>query len=201
MEAFNKAQSADEPFPYFLVNPFIDPAAMTEILEDFPAIEQGGSFPATSQNTQGALAELLKELESDELRESVGKKFNIDLSNRSPMMTLRGYSRAKDGEIHTDSKSKCVTFLIYLNPEWEAETGRLRLLYSGDALTPYAAEVPPTFGSTVVFKVTDNCWHGYEPFAGVRRSIQLNYMMSQAKANRYMRLHKISAWFKKLLSS
>ena len=34
------------------------------------------------------------------------EKLNVDLSNSEIVTTLRGYSRKKDGKIHTDSKSK-----------------------------------------------------------------------------------------------
>lgn len=198
LDALKQAPVKSEPYPYFLISDFVNPALMTGILTAFPEIEQGGSFPITSKTAEGDLAKLLAELESADLRQLIAKKLNIDLGERPPMITLRGYSRAKDGQIHTDSKSKLVTLLIYLNPTWEAETGRLRVLYDGAKLEPYAEEILPIFGSSMVFKVTDNCWHGYEAFTGVRRSIQLNYMASSGQAYKHQFLHKLSAWMKKL---
>mgnify|MGYP003327121918 CR=1 FL=1 len=56
------------------------------------------------------------------------KKFNVDLSDSEVVSTLRGYSRERDGQIHTDSKSKILTVLLYLNHEWKEETGNLRML-------------------------------------------------------------------------
>ena len=44
------------------------------------------------------------------------------------MVTARGVSAARDGQIHTDSRTKLITVLIYMNNAWEAKTGRLRLL-------------------------------------------------------------------------
>ena len=41
--------------------------------------------------------------------------------------TLRGYSRKKDGKIHTDSKTKILTVLLYLNENWLDINGNLRL--------------------------------------------------------------------------
>ncbi len=199
LKALDQAAVVEQPFPYFLIEDFINPALMDGILADFPDIEQGGSFPVTSKNTTGDLAILLEALESEELKSLIGQKLGMDLQSRSVMMTLRGYSRAKDGKIHTDSKSKLVTLLIYLNPTWEAATGRLRLLYDGENLSPYVAEISPIFGSALVFKVTDNCWHGYEAFEGERRSIQLNYMVSEGWTSRHLWRHRVSAWVKRVL--
>ena len=57
------------------------------------------------------------------------------------MITVRGQSDGKDGRIHTDSATKLITVLLYLNPGWEAAAGRLRLLRGADDLDDYAAEV------------------------------------------------------------
>ncbi|HYF97983.1 MAG TPA: 2OG-Fe(II) oxygenase [Coxiellaceae bacterium] len=197
LEALNQAPLVETPFPYVLIPNLVNPHLMSGILAAFPEIEQGGSFPITSKTAQGDLATLVSELESAEFRTAISKKLGMDLGDRAPMITLRGYSRAKDGQIHTDSKSKLVTLLIYLNPDWDVKTGRLRLLYDGEHLEPYAAEIPPTFGSSVIFRVTDNCWHGYEAFTGTRRSLQLNYMASAEQARRHVLLHRLSAWVKK----
>src|SRR3546814_12050926 len=96
------------------------------------------------------------------------------------MVTLRGQSRAKDGAIHTDSKTKLVTALIYLNSAWESDGGRLRMLNGPDDLEDYAAEVPPEAGTLVAFRCTPDAWHGHKPFVGPRRSIQLNWLTEEA---------------------
>ena len=56
------------------------------------------------------------------------KKLGVDLKGRPTMVTARGISAARDGQIHTDSRTKLMTVLIYMNNAWEAKTGRLRLL-------------------------------------------------------------------------
>ncbi len=196
LEALNQAPLAQQPFPYVVITNFVNPELMAGILAAFPEIEQGGSFPVSSNEAQGDLASLLAELEGPALKEAVAKKLGMELGEHPPMITFRAYSRAKDGQIHTDSKSKLVTLLIYLNPSWEASTGRLRVLYDGEKLEPYAAEISPIFGSSLLFKVTDNCWHGYEAFTGIRRSIQLNYMATAGGTRKHLFLHRLSAWVK-----
>ena len=62
---------------------------------------------------------------------------------------MRGAADTRDGYIHTDSKTKIVTVLLYLNPAWAPDGGRLRLLRNGSDLEAVAAEVPPDFGTLV----------------------------------------------------
>ena len=64
----------------------------------------------------------------------------------------RGVSASRDGQIHTDSRTKLITVLIYMNNAWEAKTGRLRLLRGPDNLEDVIAEVPPDEGTMLIFK-------------------------------------------------
>jgi hypothetical protein len=88
--------------------------------------------------------------------------------------------------------------LLYLNPVWEAEGGWLRILRSSKDLDDYVVEVPPTFGTCLLFKVTDNCWHGHKPFEGTRKVLQLNYVKDDAALNRHLLRHSLSARLKSL---
>src|SRR5258708_30993786 len=134
-----------------------------------------------------------------ELRVGVGRRLGMELKDRPPMLTVRGRAGRKDGRIHTDSKSKLVTLLLYLNPGWGAPEGRLRLLYNDHDLTRYAAELSPDAGRCIIFKVTPNCWHGHMPFAGKRRTIQLNYVTSEEVHERDLKRHRFSAFLKGFL--
>ena len=73
-------------------------------------------------------------MRSDEFRKAFEEKFSIDLNNRPDMITVRGRCSEKDGKIHTDSETKIITILIYMNAGWESAGGRLRLLRSGNDL-------------------------------------------------------------------
>ena len=122
-----------------------------------------------------------------------------DLSNTEVITTLRGYSRMKDGKIHTDSKSKVLTFLLYLNEEWDNEKGLLRMLKNNFDLEDFIEEIPASFGSLVVFKVTENCWHGFHPVEGKRLSMQMNYVKKASVSSHKIR-HGLSSFIKKLFS-
>jgi hypothetical protein len=195
-DALCAAQVGAAPYPHALIPQLLRPEHLAAVVADFPDIRKGGSFNLSDVECRGTFAALIDELESDAFRDCLAAKFDLDLADKPVVITLRGYSRAKaDGNIHADSKSKLITVLIYLNPAWAADTGRLRLLKS-TTIDDAFAEVPPNAGSTVIFKVTENGWHGYLPFEGVRRSIQLNFLTSGASAARHRLLHRFSAIFK-----
>ena len=199
-DAFRKAALVAEPFPYLIIDNAIRAEALAGAVESFPGIPKRGSFPLDAVSCSGPFVTLMEEMHSAELRDLIGERLGMDLSDKPPIVTLRGRTDTKDGEIHTDSKSKLVTLLLYLNPGWQAPGGRLRLLYNDKDLSPYAAEISPEAGRCVIFKVTPNCWHGHELFIGERRSVQLNYVASDEARQRHLKLHCFSAFLKKLFS-
>lgn len=199
-DALRKATLVPEPFPYLIIDNIIRPEVLSEVVGSFPVIRKRGSFPPHAVACSGLFATLMQEMQSDELRDLIGERLGMDLANRPPMITVRGRTSEKDGEIHTDSTSKLVTVLLYLNPGWASPVGRLRLLYNNRDLVPYAAEISPEAGRGLIFKVTPNCWHGHEPFVGERRTIQLNYVSSDKVRDRELNRHRLSAFLKQLFS-
>jgi hypothetical protein len=190
-----------QPFDHLILPGFIAPAALPALNKDFPPIAKGGSYPTESLTFGGAFAGLVEELESDAMRRAFARKFDIDLEGRPVMITVRGHTRAKDGRIHTDSKTKLLTALLYFNDDWSAEGGRLRLLRSGRDLEDYAAEVPPDKGTLLAFRCTENAWHGHKPFVGPRRTIQINWVTSEAVKQREIARHSFSARVKSLFGA
>jgi hypothetical protein len=83
---------------------------------------------------------LIKAIQGPEFTRAVERKLGMDLTGRPTMVTARGVSTARDGQIHADSRTKLVTVLIYMNNAWEAKTGRLRLLRRPDNLEDIIAE-------------------------------------------------------------
>ena len=197
---FNKLQSAEVDktyYPFFSRdNCFLDNSSSITLSEDFPDIKSGGSIPPSSINLKKSIKKLISDLESQEMKNILEKKLNVDLSNSEIVTTLRGYSRKKDGKIHTDSKSKIITLLLYLNESWEYDTGKLRMLKNEENLDDFIKEIPATLGSIVAFKVTENCFHGFLPFEGKRKSIQMNYVHKKNLKTHKLR-HFLSSLFKK----
>ena len=200
LKQIQETEVQDDYFPFFTVaNSFLEDIDSSALIEDFPDISEGGSFPV-DVNTGQKIKDLIKELEGPEFRKLLEKKFKVELKDKPAVTTLRGYSRLKDGKIHTDSSTKTVTVLLYLNLNWNENEGHLRLLKNSKDLNNYIEEVPCTFGSMVGFKVTENCWHGFQPYEGKRLSLQLNYISSQSLGLHTTR-HRLSAFFKQLFKS
>ena len=195
----NLAKVENNFFPYFHVeNALSNFLNSSDLIKDFPDIDSGGSFPSDNLK-QGDIKKLVEELEGDEFKAILENKLGVNLKDAEVITTLRGFSRLKDGKIHTDSQSKIVTVLLYLNKNWDNEIGNLRLLKKNNDLDNYIQEISSEYGNLIAFKVTDNCWHGFMPFEGKRLSIQLNYIYPKSLSMHKIR-HKLSASFKKLIS-
>lgn len=192
---------ADTPFRHIVVPGFVPEPALSEVVAGLPKLEKGGSFPTTGLRLGAAAKALMQELEGTAFRQSIERKFGLDLGGAPVMVTLRGQSREKDGRIHTDSTAKRVTVLLYLNPQteaWAKQEGCLRLLRSPDNLEDYAVEVPPVNGTLLVFPNGPTTWHGHKQFVGRRHVVQLNWMTTDDKARYELRRHKLSAFVKRL---
>lgn len=198
VEAFRDAPLTREPFAYVIVPGFVRAGAMEAIQRDFPEISLPGSFPLPALRYGKAFAAFADALRGEDFTQAVAEKFGIDLSERPTMITVRGASRAEDGQIHADSTTKLITVLIYMNGKWESPKGRLRLLRSASNLNDVIAEVPPDEGTLLAFRNQPNAWHGFEAFEGPRRVIQLNWVTSKGVVWREQTRHKVSAFFKRL---
>lgn len=198
LERLRAAPLRREPFDFVIVEDFIRAERLPALLADFPRTRRPGSFPLAALGCGGAFADLAAELEGEGLRQEIESKFAIDLGGRSTMITVRGRSDGKDGRIHTDSATKLVTLLLYLNPVWDEPGGRLRLLRRGGDLDDYAAEVAPLAGTMVAFRRSDSSFHGHHAHRGERRVVQLNWVTEAAVVRRELARHGWSARLKAL---
>ena len=187
-----------DPFDHVVLPAFVRPEALAAVARDFPAVAAPGSFPAASLAGGPTVTALLSELQGPAVADAFSEKFGVALADRPRLITVRGRCQAKDGEIHTDSATKILTVLIYLNTGWSDGGGRLRLLRSADDIEDYVAEVPPAGGALVAFRRSERSWHGHLPFVGERRSIQLNWLTSAAVLRRERLRHAGSAAVKRL---
>jgi len=195
LDALKAAPVVREPFDYLILKDFVRPEQAAAIGRDYPAIDKPGSFTLEDVGVSGALEGLIAELDGPEFRAAVAKKFDLDLPT---MFTVRGVCGAEDGQIHTDSKTKIITVLLYLNEAWAPDGGRLRLLRNGEDLEDIVAEVPPDFGTLLVFRRSENSWHGHKPFAGPRRVVQMNWVTSNRTVAWQQFRHRVSAAVKRL---
>jgi len=198
IDALREVKGEKEPFEFCIVPSFLNRESLRKINETYPQIDKGGSFPLDSLDSGMTVKEVIEELDGPEFEQAISEKFNVDLDGRPKMYSLRGYTRAKDGRLHTDSKDKIITVLLYLNEDWPHNGGRLRLLRNGHDVDDFVAEVPPDNGTLLVFKRSDNSWHGHHPFEGPRRSLQMNWMTSEGSKGFHKLRHNVSAVFKKM---
>jgi len=199
-EALRNTPLQHHPYEHFVLPGFVKPEALRLINADYPRIDHAGSYPLASLEFGPNFQSMVDALESEEFRKAFEEKFQIDLSNRPTMITVRGRSDTRDGNIHCDSESKIVTILLYMNPEWDDSGGRLRLLRSRDDINDFAAEVPPSGGTLVTFLRSDHSWHGHLQFIGERRVIQFNWLTGEKSQRFNLFRHRVSASVKQLLS-
>jgi hypothetical protein len=198
IDAFAATPLIREPFAYLMVPNFVRREAMAAINADYPHVEHPGSFPLPTLSYGPAFRAFIAAIEGPDFTRAVERKFHISLEGRPTMVTARGQSAARDGQIHTDSRTKLITVLIYMNNDWEAKTGRLRLLRGPNDLEDMIAEVPPDQGTLLIFRNEPNAWHGFHAFEGPRRVIQLNWVTDMGVVKREQARHRVSAFFKRL---
>ncbi len=198
-EELENAQRRDLPYPHMIIDQAIPQGQHRNLNSDFPKFNFPGLVPPKSLRYGESFDRLLKELDSPQLRQIIGHKLGVDLSDKPTLITVRGSARARDGRIHVDTPDKLATILLYLNEDWEHAGGKIRVLNNGSDIEDYVTEVPPLMGKMFIFKVTDNCWHGHLPLegGGTRRAIMVNYMASPQAHKKHHKKHMRSARFKK----
>jgi hypothetical protein len=198
LDALANTPLVTNPFDYVVVKSFVRPETATAIGEAYPDVDKPGSFALDDVAVRGAFGQLIDEMRSDAFRVAIERKFGLSLAALPTTFTVRGQCGPGDGGIHTDSKTKVITILVYLNPDWAPDGGRLRFLRNGEDLEAFAAEAPPDYGVLVAFRRSDRSWHGHKPFIGPRRVVQMNWVVSERVAGLQMFRHRLSAAIKRL---
>lgn len=197
-DRFAATPLAHTPYDHMVVSGFVPQADAIAAAASFPAPDLPGVLPAPTHPRDDACGHLLEELRGPRLTQAFADKYNLPLTTDTLMITLRARTRPQDGRIHTDSETKVITALIYLNDDWSSAGGRLRVLRGPDDIEDMAAEVPPLAGTLITFRRCDTSWHGHKPFDGPRKAIMLNWMVDAAAARREALRHTVSASVKSL---
>ncbi len=198
IEKLRTATLSTDPFDFVYVPEMLSRDELTAVVRDFPEVPAGGSFDVTTLRHGPAFRALLQDLQTDAFRAQIAQKFAIDLDRLPLHITARGQVRGRDGGIHTDSREKVLTGLLYLNPEWTEAGGRLRLLRGGADIDDYAVEIPPVAGNMLVFRRSASSWHGHLPSKGRRLSLQFNWVTDDRYVKRELARHRLSGWIKRL---
>lgn len=176
LAAFDRSSLNRDPFDFLVVKGAISTENLAQLNRDYPSIDKPTNYDPNDLEYGESFAQLLKELDSQAFQDRVAEKFGVNLDGAIKTITVRKYSEPSDGHIHTDHWSKIVTLLVYFNPEWNQEGGRLRILRSNSNIEDYGAEVAPLGGTVLAFRRSDKSWHGYKQFDGERRMIQMSWV-------------------------
>ena len=187
-----------DPFDFVVVEDFVDRDLLPALVADFPSVRGSGSYPVDGLEYGPAFGDLVAALTGPALAGAIGVKFGVDLARRPTLLTVRGVSDGRDGRIHTDSETKIITLLLYMNPVWTAAEGRLRLLHGPGDLDDCAREVAPLAGAMLAFRRSARSFHGHRPHVGPRRALQLNWVTDWSVVRRELGRHRWSARLKAL---
>ncbi|MEZ4333533.1 MAG: 2OG-Fe(II) oxygenase [Myxococcota bacterium] len=172
LDAFDRTPLSTDPCDFVVVENFVRPDLLEQVVADYPRIDAPGSFDARDLVCGPTFSKLLAELQSPELAAHFSRKFGVDLSAFDQQTGIRRFADPTDGRIHNDSRNKFVTALIYFNASWTDDGGRLRLLRGPNDIEDYVAEVEPIRGTLLAFRRSERSYHGFKPCQGERLSLQ-----------------------------
>ena len=163
------------PFRYATHGPnLLDPKILDALCENFPLTNKVGHNKISKLSLCPEWHAFIEELHSTAYREAIENVTGMNLSSFEVGIGIRHLSKRSHGVPHADVPRKKVTHLIYFNHEWPEEKGRLRLLRSKN-LNDVHEVITPLKGNGLVFIVSKESFHGFEPFEGVRNAIQINF--------------------------
>jgi len=192
------------PFSFLIAHGQLPQEARGDLDRDFPRYSSAGFFPYDPEECGPSVNAVITELTSPDFASAVGTRLGIDNLGEYPtLVTLCRMLNKRHGTIHTDSKSKVVTALLYLNADWpDTSEGCLRFLERIDDIDSLVVpELAPLYGELAAFKRSENSFHGHLPHEGERRVIQVAWLTSEKEKLRKTKRGKFSRLFKKLLGS
>ena len=184
-----------EPFSFLLAQDMLSPAAAPALAADFPRYRGAGFFPHADADCGPAVNALVAEVTAPAFADAIGARLGIErLSQHPTLVTLCRALNRRHGTIHTDSRSKVATALVYLSPSWpEISAGCLRFLARPDDIeSVLVPELQPLYGRLAAFKRADNSFHGHLPFEGERPVIQIAWLVDAAARDRKTRRGRFS---------
>lgn len=190
-----------QPFPFMVAHGQLPEEARSELDRDFPRYSSAGFFPFEPRDCGPSVNALIADMTAPAFASAVGSRLGIDNLHQYPtLVTVCRLLNKRHGTIHTDSRSKVATALIYLNGQWpDTSNGCLRFLHKIDDIDSLVApELTPLYGEFAVFKRCDNSFHGHLPYEGERRVIQVAWLTSEVEKLRKTKRGKFSRAFKKL---
>ena len=190
-----------EPFSFVIAEGQLPAGATDELRNDFPRYSGAGFFPYAPEDCGPSINRLVDEITAPAFADALGERLGIpNLGAYPTLVTICRSLNKRHGTIHTDSKSKIATALLYLTDSGpDTSDGCFRFLNRIDDIDDLAApEIKPLYGALAAFKRSDNSFHGHLPYEGERRVIQIAWLTSEEEKARKTQRGKLSRLFKKL---
>jgi len=191
-----------QPFPFMVAHGQLPDEVRGDLDRDFPHYASAGFFPYDPADCGPSVNTLIENMTAPAFARVIGQRLGIEHLDQYPtLVTLCRLLNKRHGTIHTDSKSKVATALIYLNPQWpDTSDGCLRFLHKIDDIDSVVApELAPLYGEFAVFKRCENSFHGHLPYEGERRVIQVAWLVDADAVDRKTRRGRVSRAVKWLL--
>ena len=192
----------NKPFPSIYIDDFFDEDFLTEVLKEFPNVDQikdkiyyanpnEDKYATKGEYTFGdQTKKLVHFLNSQPFLEFLQKITGIEETLiPDPYFEGGGFHEIKPGgflKVHVDfhknkklQLSRRVNFLIYLNKGWEEEYGGHLELWEKD-MSRCVSKILPKFNRAAMFSTTGDSWHGHPdplncPEGKSRKSLALYY--------------------------
>jgi len=192
---------AREPFAFVIAHDQLPRSAQQQLAEDFPRYGSAGFFPYDAEDCGPSINRLVGEITARPFADALGERLGIpNLGSYPTLVTICRALNKRHGTIHTDSRSKVATALLYFNESWpDTSDGCFRFLNRVDDIDDLAApEIKPLYGELAAFKRADNSFHGHLPYEGERRVIQVAWLTSEEEKARKTQRGRLSRLFKKI---
>lgn len=193
-----------EPFAFLVARGQLPDSARGTLDADFPCYPSAGFFPHEREDCGPSVNALIDELTAPAVADAIGRRLGVEALGQYPtLVTICRALNRRHGTIHTDSKSKVVTALLYLNETWpDTSGGCLRFLRRADSIEDQVTpEILPLYGNLVAFRRSENSFHGHLPYEGERRVIQVAWLTSEEEKLRKTQRGRLSRLFKKLFGA
>ena len=195
------ACTAREPFSYLIATGTVDVAARSALRDGFPVSKQAGFIPHEPAACGVELNRLIAEITTPAFADALGERLGVPYMSDYPVLvSICSRLNKRHGTIHTDSRSKIASALLYLNDDWmPGSAGSLRLLANDrDIDSLLTSEIPPLYGTLVAFRRSANSFHGHLPFEGERRVIQFAWLADRGALERKTRRGHMQRLFKRI---
>ncbi|MGQ0802207.1 MAG: 2OG-Fe(II) oxygenase [Pseudomarimonas sp.] len=198
----SSTQRHSTPFPFLLAKDQLPVTLQQQLFADFPSFREAGFFPYDEAECGPSIRQLVDELTAKRFADALGERLELPGLGEFPtLVTLCRSLNKRHGTIHTDSRSKLATALLYLQPEWpDTSGGCLRYLQKIDDIDAMVVpEIRPLYGTLTAFKRSDCSFHGHLPYEGERLVIQVAWLTSEREKLRKTSRGRFSRWLKSLL--